>query len=155
MVFGVLAAASPGAVVADESADTDSVESTSSPSASPTVDPSADPGSEPSVDPTPEAVPDPSVPPPDAALPFRPVLIAVTPADASAIATYLPVDDPSVTGYQISPDGYLWFDCPDVSGTCGLSSLTNGREYRVSMRSSGPTGQSPPVWSDRDDSHRL
>ena len=144
VVFGVLAAASPGAVVADESADTDSVESTSSPSASPTVDPSADPGSEPSVDPTPEAVPDPSVPPPDAALPFRPVLIAVTPADASAIATYLPVDDPSVTGYQISPDGYLWFDCPDVSGTCGLSSLTNGREYRVSMRSSGPTGQSPP-----------
>lgn len=144
VVFGVLGAASPGAVVADESADTDSVESTSSPSASPTVDPSADPGSEPSVDPTPEAVPDPSVPPPDAALPFRPVLIAVTPADASAIATYLPVDDPSVTGYQISPDGYLWFDCPDVSGTCGLSSLTNGREYRVSMRSSGPTGQSPP-----------
>lgn len=144
VVFGVLAAASPGAVVADESADTDSVESTSSPSASPTVDPSADLGSEPSVDPTPEAVPDPSVPPPDAALPFRPVLIAVTPADASAIATYLPVDDPSVTGYQISPDGYLWFDCPDVSGTCGLSSLTNGREYRVSMRSSGPTGQSPP-----------
>lgn len=144
VVFGVLAAASPGAVVADESADTDSVESTSSPSASPTVDPNADPGSEPSVDPTPEAVPDPSVPPPDAALPFRPVLIAVTPADASAIATYLPVDDPSVTGYQISPDGYLWFDCPDVSGTCGLSSLTNGREYRVSMRSSGPTGQSPP-----------
>ena len=144
VVFGVLAAASPGAVVADESADTDSVESTSSPSASPTVDPNADLGSEPSVDPTPEAVPDPSVPPPDAALPFRPVLIAVTPADASAIATYLPVDDPSVTGYQISPDGYLWFDCPDVSGTCGLSSLTNGREYRVSMRSSGPTGQSPP-----------
>ena len=59
VVFGVLAAASPGAVVADESADTDSVESTSSPSASPTVDPSvdpsADPGSETNVEPTPEA----------------------------------------------------------------------------------------------------
>ena len=148
VVFGVLAAASPGAAVADESADTDSVESTSSPSASPTVDPSADPsadlGSETSVEPTPEAVPDPSVPPPGAALPFRPVLVAVTPADASAISTYLPVDDPSVTGYQISPDGYLWFDCPDLSGTCGLSSLTNGREYRVSLRSTGPTGQSAP-----------
>ena len=144
VVFGVLAAASPGAVVADESADTDSVESTSSPSASPTVDPSADLGSETNVEPTPEAVPDPSVPPPDAALPLRPVLIAVTPADASAISTYLPVDDPSVTGYQISPDGYLWFDCPDLSGTCGLSSLTNGREYRVSLRSTGPTGQSAP-----------
>ena len=144
VVFGVLAAASPGAVVADESADTDSVESTSSPGASPTVDPSADLGSETNVEPTPEAVPDPSVPPPDAALPLRPVLIAVTPADASAISTYLPVDDPSVTGYQISPDGYLWFDCPDLSGTCGLSSLTNGREYRVSLRSTGPTGQSAP-----------
>ena len=30
----------------------------------------------------------------------RSVLIAVTPADASAIATYLPVDDPSVTGIR-------------------------------------------------------
>jgi len=144
VAVGVLAAASPGAVVADESAETDSVESTSSPSASPTVDLSADPGSETSEEPTPEAATDPSVAPPDAAPPLRPVLIAVTPADASAIATYLPVDDPSVTGYQISPDGYLWFNCPNLSGTCGLSSLTNGREYRVSLRSTGPTGQSAP-----------
>ena len=145
LAVGVLAAASPGAAVADESADTDSVESTSSPSASPVADPTADSGVEPSVEPTPEAVTDPSVAPPDAALPLRPVLIAVTPADASAIATYLPVDDPSVTGYQISPDGYLWFDCPDLSGTCGLSSLTNNREYLVSLRSTGPTGQSAPA----------
>ena len=145
LAVGVLATASPGAAVADESADTDSVESTSSPSASPVADPTADSGVEPSVEPTPEAVTDPSVAPPDAALPLRPVLIAVTPADASAIATYLPVDDPSVTGYQISPDGYLWFDCPDLSGTCGLSSLTNNREYLVSLRSTGPTGQSAPA----------
>jgi lipoprotein-anchoring transpeptidase ErfK/SrfK len=144
VAVGVLAAASPGAAFADESADTDSVESTSSPSASPTTDSTADPGVEPNVEATPEGVTDPSVAPPDAALPLRPVLIAVTPADASAIATYLPVDDPSVTGYQISPDGYLWFNCPDLSGTCGLSSLTNGREYRVSLRSTGPTGQSAP-----------
>ena len=157
LAVGVLAAASPGAAVADESADTDSVESTSSPSASPTndptVDPSADPGSEPSVEPTPEAVTDPSVAPPDAALPLRPVLIAVTPADASAIATYLPVDDPSVTGYQISPDGYLWFDCPD------LSAPVDSRRYEQSGVSRvAEIPDLPPVCpgrSDRDHSRHL
>jgi len=125
LAVGVLAAASPGAAVADESADTDSVESTSTPSASPSADPTADLSADPTADPgaesTPEDVADPTVAPPDATPPLRPVLIAVTPGDASAIATYLPVDDPSVTGYQISPDGYLWFNCPDLSGTCALS----------------------------------
>lgn len=141
LAVGVPVAASAGAAVAEESPDTESVESTSTPSASQT----ADPGAESTAEPTSGDVDDPAVAPPDAALPLRPVLIAVTPGDASAIATYLPVDDPSVTGYQISPDGYLWFDCPDLSGTCGLSSLTNNREYFVSVRSSGPTGQSAPA----------
>jgi lipoprotein-anchoring transpeptidase ErfK/SrfK len=80
-----------------------------------------------------------------AAVPAAPVIVDVVAGDQSAIVTYTPVEDPSVTGYQVSPDGYHWFDCPDVSGLCGLTSLTNGREYRVSLRAVGPAGQSVPA----------
>jgi len=79
------------------------------------------------------------------AVPAAPVIVDVVAGDQSAIVTYTPVEDPSVTAYQISPDGYHWFDCPDLSGLCGLTSLTNGREYRVSLRAVGPAGQSAPA----------
>lgn len=74
-----------------------------------------------------------------------PVLIGVEAGDSSAVIRYEPVTSASVTGYQASPDGYAWFDCPDVSGTCSLSSLTNGREYLVSLRTVGPQGPSAPA----------
>ena len=74
-----------------------------------------------------------------------PVLIGVEAGDRSAVIRYEPAVRASVTGYQASPDGYAWFDCPDVSGTCSLSSLTNGREYQVSLRTVGPQGPSEPA----------
>ena len=74
-----------------------------------------------------------------------PVLIGVEAGDRSAVIRYEPAVSASVTGYQASPDGYAWFDCPDVSGTCSLSSLTNGREYQVSLRTVGPQGPSEPA----------
>ena len=72
-----------------------------------------------------------------------PVIVGVDAGDASLTIRFEP--DASVTGYQASPDGYAWFDCPDASGTCSLSSLTNGREYRVSLRAVGPMGTSAPT----------
>lgn len=74
-----------------------------------------------------------------------PAIIGVDPGDRSAAIRYQPVADGSVTGYQASPDGFSWFDCPDLSGTCSLSSLTNGREYQVSLRSVGASGPSGPA----------
>lgn len=77
--------------------------------------------------------------------PLAPVIVGVDAAEASVVIRYVPVEDGSVTGYQASPDGYAWFDCPDSSGACSLSSLTNGREYRVSLRAVGPIGPSAPT----------
>lgn len=74
-----------------------------------------------------------------------PVIVGVDAADRSAVIRYQPVSDGSVTTYQASADGISWFDCPDVSGSCSLSSLTNGREYRVSLRAVGPQGPSVPA----------
>ena len=74
--------------------------------------------------------------------PLPPVIVGVDVGDAFVTIRYEPVVDGSVTGYQASPDGYSWFDCPDTSGMCSLGSLTNGREYRVSLRAVGPMGQS-------------
>ena len=74
-----------------------------------------------------------------------PVILGVQAGDRSAVITYEPALDDSVTGYQASPDGYAWFDCPDSSGVCSLSSLTNGRLYLVSLRSLGPSGPSVPA----------
>ena len=71
-----------------------------------------------------------------------PVLIGVEAGDRSAVIRYEPAVSAFVTGYQASPDGYAWFDCPDASGMCALSSLTNGRAYQVSLRAVGPQGPS-------------
>ena len=79
------------------------------------------------------------------AIPVAPVLLATTAGDSSIILTYRPATSATVTGYQASPDGYSWFDCPDLSGTCGLSALTNGRQYRPALRAVGPAGVSEPV----------
>lgn len=77
--------------------------------------------------------------------PVAPVIVGVDAGDGSVAIRYEPVADGSVSGYQASPDGYAWFDCPDASGTCSLSSLTNGREYRVALRAVGSRGQSAPA----------
>jgi lipoprotein-anchoring transpeptidase ErfK/SrfK len=74
---------------------------------------------------------------------IAPVIVGVDSGDRSVAIRYEVATDPAITGYQASPDGFSWFDCPDVSGTCSLSSLTNGREYRVSLRAIGPNGPSP------------
>jgi lipoprotein-anchoring transpeptidase ErfK/SrfK len=74
-----------------------------------------------------------------------PTVTGVDPGDRSAVIRYEPAIDGSVTGYQASPDGYSWFDCPDLSGTCSLSSLTNGRQYQVSLRAVGVQGISDPA----------
>ena len=79
------------------------------------------------------------------AQPAAPTLLQVTGADSSIIVTYRPSQAATTTGYQVSPDGYSWFDCPDLSGTCGLSALTNGRQYRPGLRAVGPAGVSDPV----------
>ena len=79
---------------------------------------------------------------PVAQMPATPTVLEVVAGDASVIIAYVPVEVGSVTGYQASPDGYHWFDCPDTSGLCGLAELTNGREYRVSLRAVGPAGES-------------
>jgi hypothetical protein len=79
------------------------------------------------------------------ALPPAPSLLEATAADSSIILTYRPSTAATVAGYQASPDGFSWFDCPDVSGTCGLSDLTNGRQYRPELRAVGPAGASQPV----------
>lgn len=85
------------------------------------------------------------VTPASATTPLPPVLIDVLAGDRSAVIRYEPAVDGSVTRYQASPDGYSWFDCPDLSGTCSLSSLTNGREYQVALRAVGATGLSGPA----------
>lgn len=74
--------------------------------------------------------------------PAAPVILDVVAGDASVMIVYEPAVDGSVTVYQASPDGFSWFDCPDVSGMCGLSSLTNGREYRSALRAVGSGGTS-------------
>jgi lipoprotein-anchoring transpeptidase ErfK/SrfK len=76
---------------------------------------------------------------------FAPVILGVQAGNQSAVITYEPAIDGSVSGYQASPDGYAWFDCPDSSGVCSLSSLTNGRLYLVSLRSLGASGPSVPA----------
>ncbi len=73
-----------------------------------------------------------------------PVVVGVDSGDRSVAIRYEVLAEDSITGYQASPDGFSWFDCPDLSGTCFLSSLTNGREYRVSLRSVGAAGPSSP-----------
>ena len=85
------------------------------------------------------------VPPAFADTASPPVVLGVQAGDQSAVITYEPTIDGSVTGYQASPDGYAWFDCPDSSGVCSLSSLTNGRMYLVSLRSLGASGPSVPA----------
>lgn len=76
---------------------------------------------------------------------IAPTLIGVDAGDRSAVIRYQPVTDGSVAGYQASPDGYAWFDCPDLSGVCSLSSLTNGRQYQVALRAVGGQGVSAPT----------
>jgi lipoprotein-anchoring transpeptidase ErfK/SrfK len=73
------------------------------------------------------------------------VITAVDAGDRSAVIRYEPAADGSVTGYQATPDGYSWFDCPDLSGICSLSSLTNGRQYQVALRAVGAQGVSDPA----------
>jgi lipoprotein-anchoring transpeptidase ErfK/SrfK len=80
--------------------------------------------------------------PGDVSLPAAPVVLGVDAGDGS-IAIRYQVDE-SVATYQASPDGFSWFDCPDVSGTCSLVNLTNGREYQVALRAVGPAGPSAP-----------
>jgi len=77
--------------------------------------------------------------------PSIPMVVSVDPADRSAVIRYVPAVDLSTTGYQASPDGYAWFDCPDLSGSCSLAALTNGREYQVALRAVGPGGTSAPA----------
>lgn len=79
---------------------------------------------------------------PLAGVPTSPTVVEVRPGNESVTIAYSPVDDGSVSGYQASPDGFHWFDCPDVSGECSLVALTNGREYRVALRAVGPGGTS-------------
>ena len=90
-----------------------------------------------------------------------PVIVSVDAGDRSAVIAYQPDTTDLVTGYQASPDGISWFDCPDLSGSCSLSSLTNGRQYHVALRAVGAQGPSaatapvsvtprPPVGSDPD-----
>ncbi len=74
-----------------------------------------------------------------------PVIIGVDPGDRSAVIRYQVAQDPTVVGYQASPDGFSWFDCPDTSGACSLSSLTNGREYLVALRTVTSSGTSTPA----------
>lgn len=76
-------------------------------------------------------------------VPTAPAILDVVPGDRMATITYTPQTDGSVTGYQASPDGYSWFDCGDLSGTCALVALTNGREYLVSLRAVNGVGASP------------
>lgn len=76
--------------------------------------------------------------------PAAPQLVDVTTGDQTILLDYQPVTNGSVR-YQASPDGYSWFDCPDVSGTCGLVSLTNGRAYRPQLRAVGTGGPSAPA----------
>lgn len=81
------------------------------------------------------------------ALPAAPRVLAAVPGDETIVVKYVPVSGATVTGYQVSPDGYSWFDCPDVSGMCALTSLTNGRQYRPALRAVGPAGVSTPTSS--------
>ena len=76
-------------------------------------------------------------------VPATPTITEVVPGEGTAAIAYVPVFDGSVSGYQASPDGFRWFDCPNLSGSCTLVELSNGREYRVSLRAVNAAGTSP------------
>lgn len=82
--------------------------------------------------------------------PARPAPVTAAELTAPAIAAVVPGDgvlsvsfavDPQAIGYQLRVDNGPWQECADSPGTCQATGLTNGRHYRLWLRSIGPSGE--------------
>ena len=91
----------------------------------------------------------PSASVPAAAAPAAPTITKVTGGTVSGqllVAYRAPASDGGspVTSYEVTFDGgATWWPCVGVTGTCTLTSLTNGTEYTVALRAVNATGTGP------------